>query len=173
MAKNLQDDLNKALAGIEQRANNSTELTDEQKASIIAKAREHVQKRLAEQRDQERERNEKRFFERAVREAEKEFQIGGAHVDIVLDLAPNQPYIMLDGTTYFHGVPYEVSEAQCRTMMDIAARGWEHDNEIHGEKRRADRGRRPRNASIGPNKPTIPGLYDNRANVNTSNLPSV
>jgi hypothetical protein len=173
MAKNLENDLRKALDGIEQRAHNSTELTDDQKQTIIVRAREHVAERLENQRDEQRALNEKRFFERAVRQAEKEFQIGGAHVDIVLDLAPNQPYIMLDGTTYFHGVPYEVSEAQARTMMDISARGWEHDNEIHGEKRRADRGRRPRNAQIGPGKPNIPGLYDNRANVNTSAMPSV
>lgn len=172
MAK-LDNDLRKALGEIEKRTSNSTDLSDEQKQAIIARAREHVQKRLDDQHAQVRKAAEDRFFERAVRDAEKEFQIGGAHVDIVLDLAPIQAYIMLDGVTYFHGVPYEVSEAQARTMMDIAARGWEHDNEIHGEKRRADRGRRPRNASIGPTKQNIPGLYDNRANVNTSAIPSV
>lgn len=139
------------LAEVDRRIDaNYSELTDEERALIKEKAREHVLKVKRERAEDARQKIVAQATERAVRDAEKFAGLQGAFQDITLDLAPHQPYIMLDGKVFEHGKIYEETEAVVQTMLDIMARGWEHENEIHGRPRRADQGRRRRDLVLGP-----------------------
>jgi hypothetical protein len=138
------------LAEVDRRIDaNYAELTEDERALIKQKAREHVLKVQQERADAERQKLVARATERAVRDAEKFAGLQGAFQDITLDLAPHQPYIMLDGKSFYHGVTYEEPELVVQTLLDIMARGWEHENEIHGRPRRSDQGRRARNLVLG------------------------
>lgn len=68
---------------------------------------------------------------------------------IMLDLAPHSNQIMLDGKVFFHGQTYEVSENVYKTLSEIQARGWDHEDEVGNANQKAYR--RPRHITIGPN----------------------
>jgi hypothetical protein len=129
---------------------NYPELTAEEKAIIKEKAREHVLKVKQDRADDARQKLVEKATERAVRDAEKVAGLHGAFVDVTIDLAPIAAYIALDGTFYYHGVTYEVPANVAATIIDISARTWEHENEIHGRPRRADLGRRQTLVQLGP-----------------------
>jgi hypothetical protein len=129
---------------------NYPELTDEERAIIKERAREHVLKVQKERAKEARDQLIDKATERAVRDAEKVAGLHGAYVDITIDLAPIAAYIALDGVFYYHGVTYEVPFNVAQTIIDISARTWEHENEIHGRPRRADLGRRQTLMTIGP-----------------------
>lgn len=68
--------------------------------------------------------------------------------DIMLDLAPHSDRIVIDGTVYFHGQAYTVTDSVYRTLTEIVARGWEHEHEVGNANQKAYRA--PRHAVIGP-----------------------
>ena len=150
IADRLATDEQDPLVEIDRRIDQNPELSEEEKALIKQKAREHVLRVQEERAEAQRKKLVDSFTERAIRDAEKVAGLHGAFVDITLDLAPHQPYLMIDGTMYFHGVIYEVTQNQAASMIEMQYRGWEHDNEIHGRRRRADLARRPANTRLSP-----------------------
>lgn len=135
--------LERQLEEIDRRADADGLLTQEDRERIKAKAREHVQTQLAMRRKEQKAALEADYLERAVRDAEKEAGLHGSYADVTIDVAANAAYIALDGVWYMHGLTYEVPESVAMTLLDIMARTWEHENETHGLRRRADTGRRP------------------------------
>ncbi|MDE2097911.1 MAG: hypothetical protein KGL39_11730 [Patescibacteria group bacterium] len=67
---------------------------------------------------------------------------------ITIDLAPNSPWITIDGRLYYHGVSYKFTRAQAQTINEIMARTWTHEREIGGANMNAEAGRRPFNRRI-------------------------
>lgn len=55
-------------------------------------------------------------------------------VTFVCDLADYAADIRINNVVYYHGFSYQVPRHVCRGLMDIAARTWDHDADIHGEK---------------------------------------
>lgn len=118
-------------------------LTAEDRAQIEQKAKEHV-------RQKRKDKAEADYLAQAIKIEEREYEPADQLEDIVIDLAPfvasqrfNAAFISLDGTRYFHGLTYTVPFKVARTIEDVMARGWEHEREIHGERRKADEARRP------------------------------
>lgn len=139
-----------AFVEIDRRIDLNEELTEEERALIKKKAREHVLQMQEERREAARQKLVEQATDRAIKDAEKAAGIHGAYVDISIDLAPNAPYLLLDGTFYYHGVTYEVPHNVACTIIDICARTWEHENEINGRPRRQDMGRRQVQRVLGP-----------------------
>lgn len=132
-----------ALAEIDQRLDANELLNADEREAIKAKARDHVQKKRKDKAEAE-------ALEAAIEEEEREHNPTEQYEFVRIDLAPhvasqkfNAAFISLDGTLFFHGLSYEVPYSQARTLEDVMARGWEHEREIHGERRRADVSRRP------------------------------
>lgn len=163
--------LERQLEEIDRRADANDLLTLEDRERIKAKAREHVAAQLAERRKAQKALLEADYLERAVRDEEKAAGLHGAYVDLTVDVAANAAFITLDGVSYFHGLTYEVPENVAATLYDIMARTWEHENETHGLRRRADVGRRqqPRVMRAGLERSSLgePG------NINSRTLPVV
>jgi hypothetical protein len=151
---------------------NYPDLTDDEKALIKEKAREHVLKVKQDRADDARQKLVEKATERAVRDAEKVAGLHGAFVDVTINLSPSAgggsagharpAYIMLDGEMFFHGITYEVPANVAATIVDISARTWEHENEIRGQPRRADMSRRQTLVNLSPH-----------GSVNTSAMPQV
>jgi len=72
---------------------------------------------------------------------------------LLLDLAPHAERVVLDGTVYFHGQTYTVTDAVYRTLIEIVARGWEHEHEVGNANQKAYRA--PRHIVIGPNQANV------------------
>ena len=118
-------------------------LSEQDKETIRAKAREHVDKKR-------RDDAEAKYLAEAIRDEERGYTPPDQLQDIIIDLAPfvasarfNAAFVALDGVRYFHGMTYNLPRKVCDTLMDIMARGWEHEREIHGERRLADMTRTP------------------------------
>lgn len=79
-------------------------------------------------------------------------------VEVTLDLAEHSDRITIDGTIYFHGYTYKVPLNTYRTIMEIQARGWDHQAIVDGKN--VNQYRRAHNLRISP----VHGV------VNTSNL---
>jgi hypothetical protein len=130
-------------------------LSAEDREQIKAKAKEHVAKKR-------RDKAEAEALAHAIKEEEREFNIDEQLEDVQINLAPfvasqrfNAAFIAIDGTRYFHGLTYVLPYSVARTIEDIMARGWEHEREIHGERRRADENRRPILGHLSPNNMNI------------------
>lgn len=67
---------------------------------------------------------------------------------ITLDLAGHSDRIVLDGVIYLHGRTYNVPKRVYDAILDCAARGWEHENEVGGANR--DAYRKPRETIVSP-----------------------
>lgn len=139
-------------------------LTEEDKVQIREKAKKHV----AEKR---RDKAESEYLARAIKEEEREHTPADQLVDITVELAPfvasarfNAAFLSLDGVRFFHGVTYSVSRKVADTMQDIMARGWEHEREIHGERRAADVNRHPILGHLGRD-----GVLNTRASMRRMN----
>ena len=139
-----------ALSEIERRIDTDPVLSDADKETIRAKAREEVAKR-------KRDAAEAKFLKEAIKDEERRGEPQLQYEDVYIDIAPfvaaeklGGSCITLDGTMFFHGLTYSVSYAQARSLDDIMARGWEHEREIHGTRRRADFSRRQINQTIRP-----------------------
>ena len=132
-----------ALAEIDARLDQNQLLSAEAREEIKKKAREHVaQKR--------RDKAEADYLAEAIRLEEVSYNPLEQLEDVTVNLAPyvasqrlQAACMLLDGTQYFHGLTYSVTYSVARTMEDIMARSWEHEREIHGERRKADINRQP------------------------------
>jgi hypothetical protein len=108
-------------------------LSDDDKERLKKKARDNV---LADMKKEA----EEAFLSREERKEiiRRKQKIGETDqdelVNFVCDLADYAAYIMVNNVTYYHGFSYKVPRHVCRGLMDIAARTWDHDADIHGEK---------------------------------------
>lgn len=130
-------------------------LSEEDREQIRAKAKEHVAKKR-------RDKAEAELLAQAIIEEEREYVPEDQLEDVYIELAPfvavarfNAAFIALDGVRFFHGMSYRVSRKVGDTLRDIMARGWEHEREIHGERRAADVNRRPLLGQLSPHNANI------------------
>lgn len=126
-------------------------LTEDEKATIRAKAKDHVSKK-------KRDELESKYLAEMIRDEEREYVPEDQLESVEIILAPfvassrfNSAFIALDGVRFYHSMVYSVSRKVGDTMRDIMARGWEHEREIHGERRKADINLRPQLTRITPN----------------------
>lgn len=145
-----------ALSEIEKRVNEDPLISPELREQIKAKAREHVDKKR-------RDAAEAKALAEAIREEERSYNPQEQFEDVLIDLAPyvatakfSSSYISLDGRMYVHGLVYAVPYSVARTLYDTMARTWEHENEIHGRRRRGDLSRQPTNRRISPADEGLP-----------------
>jgi hypothetical protein len=130
-----------ALFEIDRRLDADDFLSADDRAQIKEKAREHVRKKR-------RDAAEAALLAREIRNEEIALNPLEQYENVEIDIAPYAPFISLDGTMYFHGISYNVPYSVARTIDDISARTWEHQNEISGRRRRADIMRRPRELTV-------------------------
>ena len=131
-----------ALSEIDRRVD-AAHLSDEDRAAIKAKAREHVAKKRKDKAEAELLAKEIREEEIAYNPAE---QIEDVQINIPPFVAAEKLHgacISLDGRLFFHGLVYPVPYGVARVLEDVMARSWEHEREIHGDRRKADVNRRP------------------------------
>lgn len=119
------------------------ELTEEEKTELEAQARAQVAEELRAQR-------KKQFLKEQISKYRKIGKPGQKIVPIALDLPGHADKVTLDGTVFFHGALYRVTENVYRTLIDIQARAWEHENEIGGANRDLYKGRKPVNPIVSP-----------------------
>ncbi len=112
------------------------DLTEAEKAKIIAEARAQVAFELREQRM-------KNFKKEQVAKFRSAAKPGQEIIAFALDLPGHADRVTLDGKVYFHGVTYRIPRDVYNSMIDIQARAWEHENEIGGANRDAYKGRAP------------------------------
>lgn len=163
MAKHERRSVASALSEIDKRLDADDLLDAETRDQIKQKAREHVAKKR-------RDEAEAKLLAQEIRREEIAYNPLEQYEDVEIDLAPYAPFISLDGVMYFHGMTYNVAYSVARTIDDISARTWEHDNEIHGRRRRADITRKPRMLTIQPGQEGVPvSALNTRASVLRSN----
>jgi hypothetical protein len=141
------------LAEIEERIDAEGLLTAEEKGAALLKAAEHIKK----------ERKKKAlddFLSAAIDEERRKFVPEEHLEDILIDLPKFAPYVAIDGVQYYHGIIYTLPFNRARSVADIMARAWEHQNEIDGRKRKGDEAMKPRMIT----------LRDGMENINTSSL---
>jgi hypothetical protein len=127
------------LADIEARIDADEGLTDAQRAEIKERARQHVKTKQIERLTDE-------LFAKEVRIAEVEYADEGEElVEVTIDLPEFAYNIVMDGVAYFHSCTYDVSRKKYLSMIDQMARSWEHNREIHGQRRKGDIARDPFN----------------------------
>jgi hypothetical protein len=131
------------LAEIERRLNLTSILSDEEKAIIQKKAKEHA-------RATKKEAAEKAYLHALIKEEERADKPDEQMVDILLDLPEHAPFIRIDNRVWFHGVLYEVEMSVFRTMIDMQARMWEQEEQTRG----ISKVRSARNLRIGPSNPS-------------------
>ena len=127
---------------IDRRLNADEILTPDEKATIRAKAVEHVAKT-------KKESTEDALLHAYIKEEERKDKPEEEIVDIILDLPDHAPFIRLDNRVWFHGVVYEVEMSVYVTMMDIQGRRWEQEQQTQGRARF----NRPRQMKISPSHP--------------------
>lgn len=144
------------LSELNKRVDEDPLLTEEDRAQIKEKAREHVKA-------ERRKKAEAKALAEAIREEEISYNPFEQTEDVTIVLAPyvaakmnNSSFISLDGRMFFHGVTYTVPYSVARSLEDIMARGWEHEREIKGERRKADVSRRPLQPTIAPGQEGMP-----------------
>lgn len=120
-----------ALAEIDQRLDANELLTEADREAIRVKAREYVHKKRKDE-------LEKIALEAAIADEERAYKVVEDYEFVTVNLAPYAAMVMLDGEMYFHGVDYEVRYSVARTLEDVMARTWEHQNEIQGQRRKGD-----------------------------------
>lgn len=138
-----------ALSEIDKRLDEDDLLSADDRAQIKAKAREHVRKKR-------RDEAEAKLLAKEIRAEEISLNPLEQYEDVTIDLAPYAPFISLDGVMYFHGITYNLPYSKARTIDDVSARTWEHDNEVHGRRRRQDIMRKPRLVTISPSDAGAP-----------------
>jgi hypothetical protein len=135
------------LEDIEKRIVGSELLGPQEKAEILKQAREQVE-------ETRKKGAVEAFLKAAIKEEERAFEPTEVYEDFTVDLAPYAPYIQLNGMRYFHGLTYEVKYSQARCMADIQQATWQHDREIHGQRRRGDMARDPFGKGINAQRNT-------------------
>jgi hypothetical protein len=129
------------LEEIEQRIESSDLLSDEEKQAARERAREHVLKAR-------KEKAIDAYFEAAVKEEQRGYVREEQLEDFTVDLPEYTFVIRLDNVGYYHGCTYEVPYSVARSMAEIQAASWSHDQEIQGRKRHGDMMRQPLNRNI-------------------------
>lgn len=119
------------------------ELTPEEMEALKKEAAEQV---LAEMRAARK----KAFLKQQVQKYRQAGKPGQEMIPLTIDLPGHADRVSLDGTVFFHGVTYTVPMDKFRTIIDICARAWEHENEVGGANRDAYKGRAPVNKVIRP-----------------------
>jgi hypothetical protein len=148
-----------ALSEIDKRLDADATLSEETRAQIKAKAREHVEKKR-------RDKAEAELLAKEIREIERSYNPAEQFEDVVIDLAPYAAFISIDGELFYHGVSYSRPWSVARTLDDLMARTWEHQNEIGGHRRKGDLNRRPANRRISPHDAgAAPSAINTRASV--------
>lgn len=154
-----------ALGEIDKRLDSSI-LSAEDRAQIKAKAREHVNA-------ERRKKAEAEYLAKSIREIEIEDRPTEQYEDIVIDIPPfvaaeklGGSCITLDGKMFFHGLTYNVPYSVARVLEDVMARGWEHENEIHGRRRRSEGYRRQINQHIRPGDEGVQSRVNTRSSLN-------
>lgn len=143
-------------------------LDEETRAQIRQKARDHVDKKR-------RDEAEAKFLAKSIREVEIEDRPTEQDEDVLVDIPPfvaaeklGGACITLDGKMFFHGLTYTVPYSVARTLDDVMARSWEHEREIHGQRRKADVSRRPVMQTIRPGNEGAQSRVNTRASVLSS-----
>jgi hypothetical protein len=156
-----------ALTEIDKRVDADGLLSDEDKEQIKAKAREHVAKKRKDKAEAE-------LLAKEIRREEISYNPLEQFEDVIINLPPfvasqkfQASFISLDGKQYFHNQSYSVPYSVARVLEDIMARNWEHEREIHGERRKSDINRRPMNSRISPHN--VDSVVNTRASVLNSN----
>ena len=97
------------------------------------KIRDEALKQIEEER---KSKAREQFMRLAIQEARSAFEPDEEMVDIYIDLAGHSKQIVLDmgdtarnGGVYYHGHTYTVKASVNRTLMEIMARGWAHEEE--------------------------------------------
>lgn len=123
-------------------------------ADLTPEEMEQLKKQAAEQVFKEqREARKKEFLKQQVAKYRQVIKPGQEIVRMTMDLPGHSDRITIDGTSYFHGVTYNFPMDKYKSIIDIAARAWEHENEVGGANRDAYKGRAPVNAVISPDNP--------------------
>lgn len=117
------------------------DLSDEEKAELTLQAKLKVEEEL-------RAARKKEFLKQETTRFRKMAKPGQEQVRFTIDLPGHSDRIVLDGTHYFHGVTYTVSRDAYNSMVDIAARAWDHEHEVGGANR--DVYRAPINPIVRP-----------------------
>jgi len=125
-------------------------LTDEKKRELDKKAQEKVDQDLRKQEEEEYLAKQER--KELLKRKQKTGNVDQDEiVDFVCDLADFAASIVVNNVTYYHGFSYRVPRHVCRDLESIAARTWDHDADIHGEKwnprKRRNQKLSPRNAA--------------------------
>lgn len=89
------------------------------------------------------------FFKEAMDAVRRENVPAEQYIHVMIDVAPFIPFIMIDGTQYFHGYGYDVEQRRALVLYEQMQRSWLHQDEIDG-RRKSDAYRRPVNQVLGP-----------------------
>lgn len=89
------------------------------------------------------------YFKEAMDAVRRENVPDEQYVEVMIDIAPFERHIMIDGTQYFHGYRYPVEQRRALVLYEQMQRGWQHQDEIDG-RRKSDAYRRPMNHILGP-----------------------
>jgi hypothetical protein len=76
-------------------------------------------------------------------------------VEVLIDLAPYAPHLLIDNDQYFHGFTYTVDASRAAVMYEQMQRSWGHQDEIDGRSRLAAY-QRPQNRVLGPGHANTP-----------------
>lgn len=125
------------LAEIERRIDSDDLLDAEQREEIKARAKEHVRKERIKVLTDQLFKEHVRLVETEQAEADQEI------LEITIDLPSFAFSIVLDNIAYFHGCTYDVPRGKYLSLLDQMARSYEHDREIHEQRRGADVARDP------------------------------
>lgn len=98
------------------------ELTDEERETIRAKARDMVAK-------ERKKAAEEAFLQKSLQEERHRVDPDESLDPIFLELAPNTEYLMLDGTKYFANETYYVTPKVWSVLCEQMNRGWAHDEQ--------------------------------------------
>lgn len=60
------------------------------------------------------------------------------YVDFRVDLPIQSNCIRVDGREYYHGMTYKIEVRQAKSMAEIQARAWAHENEVRGVRKPFD-----------------------------------
>jgi hypothetical protein len=124
-------------AEIEKRVDNDEMLTAEQREEIKERAYAHVRKKQIEKLTDQ-------IFNEQVRLAETDLAMPDERIEEITIELPEFAYmISIDNVAYYHGCTYDVPRRKYLSMIDQMARTWEHDREIHGQRRKGDVARDP------------------------------
>jgi len=136
-------------------------LTPSDKQEILKQAREQVE-------ETRKKGAIEAYLKAAMKEEERQFKPQEVYEDFTVDLPEYAPYIQIEGIRYFHGLTYEIPYSQARSMADLQQSAWQHDREIHGQRRRGDVTRDPFGRGINQQRETSMSMSTGAVNTRDS-----